>query len=150
MERKAKYGNPATVHKARECHGLSCPMCLCSHSLLSRFNTQPWQSISMVFSMADHTLPTRPEPVWQKIDQSPLNGTTQTVDIEEEGLRPTVNGQWVKKIKHLATPPYLTNLLNPFQNGRVWENMRSPFSRWEKLSSTSYLGEVGLSLELWF
>ena len=37
------------------------------------------------FSLADHTLPTRPEPAWQKMAQSPLNDTTQPVDSEEEG-----------------------------------------------------------------
>jgi len=39
----------------------------------------------MDFSLADHTLPTRPEPAWQKMAQSPLNDTTQPVDSEEEG-----------------------------------------------------------------
>jgi len=33
--------------------------------------------------MALPTLPTRPEPVWQKMAQSPLNDTTQPVDIKE-------------------------------------------------------------------
>ena len=28
------------------------------------------------FSLADHALPTRPEPAWQKMAQSPLNETT--------------------------------------------------------------------------
>jgi len=37
------------------------------------------------FSLADRTLPTRPEPAWQKMAQSPLNDTTQPVDSEEEG-----------------------------------------------------------------
>jgi len=31
------------------------------------------------FSLADRTLPTRPEPAWQKMAQSPLNNTTQPV-----------------------------------------------------------------------
>jgi len=35
--------------------------------------------------LADHTLPARPEPAWQEMVQSPLNGTTQPVDVEEEG-----------------------------------------------------------------
>jgi len=35
--------------------------------------------------LADHTLPTRPEPAWQKMVQSPHNDTTQLVDIKEEG-----------------------------------------------------------------
>jgi len=34
---------------------------------------------------ADHTLPTSSEPAWQKIAQPPLNGTTQSVAIEEKG-----------------------------------------------------------------
>ena len=29
--------------------------------------------------------------------QSPLNGTTQPVDIEEEGWSPTMDRQWLKK-----------------------------------------------------
>jgi len=37
------------------------------------------------FFPADRTLPTRPEPGWQKMAQSPLNDTTQPVDSEEEG-----------------------------------------------------------------
>jgi len=36
---------------------------------------------------------TRPEPLWQKIAQSPLNSTTQPVDIEEEGRNPTIDRQ---------------------------------------------------------
>jgi len=37
------------------------------------------------FSLADQILLTHPYPRWQKMAQSPLNGTTQPVDIEEEG-----------------------------------------------------------------
>jgi len=44
-----------------------------------------------------HTLPTSPEPAWQKMAQSPLNGTTQPVDIEES-WSPTTDRQWQKKI----------------------------------------------------
>ena len=33
--------------------------------------TQPWWSVSRDFSPAAHTLPARPEPVWQKMAQSP-------------------------------------------------------------------------------
>jgi len=47
--------------------------------------------ISRDFSLADHTLPTRPEPAWQKMVQSPLNDTTQPVDNEEEGRSPTMD-----------------------------------------------------------
>jgi len=36
----------------------------------------------------DLTLPTRLEPAWQKMAQSPLNGITRPVDIEEEGRGP--------------------------------------------------------------
>jgi len=43
------------------------------------------------FSLADHTLPTRPEPAWQKMAQFPLNDTTQPVDSEEEGRSPTTD-----------------------------------------------------------
>jgi len=51
----------------------------------------PRRSISREFSLADHTLPVRPEPAIQKVAQSPLNGTTQTLEIEE-----TTHGQWLK------------------------------------------------------
>jgi len=37
------------------------------------------------FSLADRTLPTCPKPAWQKMAQSARNGTTQPVDIVEEG-----------------------------------------------------------------
>ena len=48
---------------------------------------------------ADHTLPTRPEPAWQKMAQSPLNDTTQPVGSEEEGQCPTMNRLWLKEKK---------------------------------------------------
>jgi len=35
-------------------------------------------------------------PALQKMAESPLNGTTQPVDIEEEGLHPTTDRQWLK------------------------------------------------------
>jgi len=47
------------------------------------------------FSLADHTLPTRPEPAWQTMAQSPLNDTTPPVDSEEEGRSSTMNRQWL-------------------------------------------------------
>ena len=53
------------------------------------FNSQPWRSISRDFSLADHTLPTRPEPAWQQNTESP-NGITQPVDIEEKGRSSTM------------------------------------------------------------
>jgi len=43
-------------------------------------------------SLADHTLPTRPQPALQKMAQS-HNSTTQPVDIEEEGQSPTMDRQ---------------------------------------------------------
>ena len=48
-------------------------------------------------SLADHTPPTRPEPVWQKMAQAPLNDTAQPVDREEEGGCLTMDRQWLKK-----------------------------------------------------
>ena len=53
--------------------------------------TQPRPSSSRDFSLADHTLLTRPEPAWYKMAQSPLNDTTQPVDSEEEGQSPTMD-----------------------------------------------------------
>jgi len=47
------------------------------------------------FILADHILSTRPEPVWQKMAQSPLNGTIQPVDSEQEGLFLTTDRQWL-------------------------------------------------------
>jgi len=68
----------------------------CLSSPWTGFNSRPWQSIGRDFSLADHTLITRPEPAWQKLAQSPLNGTTQLVAIEEEGQSPTMDKQWPK------------------------------------------------------
>ena len=59
----------------------------------SGFNSQPWQSIPSDFSLTDHPLPARPEPVWQEMAQSPLNDTTQLVDKEEEGRSSTMDRQ---------------------------------------------------------
>ena len=39
---------------------------------------------------------TRPEPAWQKMVQSPLNGIIQPVEIEEEGRGPTTDRQRLK------------------------------------------------------
>jgi len=45
------------------------------------------------FSLADHTLPTYPEPAWQKMAQSPLNGITQPGDIHGQ----PVDRRWLTK-----------------------------------------------------
>jgi len=69
-----------------------------SHCLSSPrpgFNFWMWHSISRDFSLADHTLPTRPKPAWQKMAQSPLNDATQPVEIEEEGQSLTMDRQWL-------------------------------------------------------
>jgi len=63
--------------------------------MIAQFNSQPRRSISRDFSLADHTLPTRPEPAWQKMAQSPLNDTTQPVDNEEEGRSSTMDKKWL-------------------------------------------------------
>jgi len=65
-------------------------MAHCLPSLWPGFN-----SISRDFSLAGHTLPTRPEPAWQKMAQSPLSDTAQSVDSEEEGRSPTMNRRWL-------------------------------------------------------
>jgi len=67
-----------------------------SHCLSSPwpgFHSRPWRSISRDFSLADHTLPTRPEPARQKMAQSLLNATTQPEDSEEEGQSLNVDRQ---------------------------------------------------------
>jgi len=33
--------------------------------------------------------------LWQKMAQSPLNGTTQPLDSEEEGQSPTTDSRWL-------------------------------------------------------
>jgi len=63
----------------------------CLSSPWPGFNSQPRRSISRDFSLTDRTLPTRPEPAWYKMAQSPLNYTTQPVDSEEEGRSLTTN-----------------------------------------------------------
>ena len=41
--------------------------------------------------LADHHLPTRPEPAWRKMAQSPFNGTIKFVEIEEEAVSLTMD-----------------------------------------------------------
>jgi len=75
-----------------------------SHCLSSPwpgFNSRPWQSIQRDFYLADHPLPTRSEPAWQKMAQPPLNGIAQPVDILEEGWSST--NQWLKRTNWVAT-----------------------------------------------
>jgi len=45
--------------------------------------------------LTDRTLPTRPEPAWQKMAQSPLKDTTQPVESEEEGRSSTMDKRWL-------------------------------------------------------
>ena len=86
----------------------------CLSSLLPGFNSRLWQSISRDFSLADHTLPTRPEPAWQKMAQSPLNGTTQHVETEE-GQSSTTGTPWLRlKIG------WRCNLMNLFKPEAWW------------------------------
>jgi len=47
------------------------------------------------FFLADHTLPTHPEPTWQTMAQSALNDTAQPVDNEEEGRSSTKDKKWL-------------------------------------------------------
>ena len=54
-----------------------------------------------IFSRAYRTLPTRPEPVWQKMAQSPLNDTTQP-DTQEIGRSSTMDRRWLKQMKDLS------------------------------------------------
>jgi len=69
--------------------------CLSSH--WPGFNYWWWQSISRKLFLADHTLPTRTEPVWQKMAQFLLNGTKQPVGTEEEGHISALGRQWLTK-----------------------------------------------------
>ena len=47
-------------------------------------------------SLADHTLPTCPDPLRQKMAQSPLNGVAHPVDIEDKIRSSTMDRQWLK------------------------------------------------------
>jgi len=51
------------------------------------FNSRLRQSISRNFSLADHTLPTGPEPAWQKMAQSPPLGV-QGYKLAPPGVSP--------------------------------------------------------------
>jgi len=42
--------------------------------------------------VGDHTLPSRPEPAWQKMAQTPLYGTSQPVDTKKEDRSSTMDG----------------------------------------------------------
>jgi len=53
-------------------------------------------SCGEVFRWIFPWLPTHPELAWQKMAQSPLDGSTQPVDIEEEGRSPTTDRRWLK------------------------------------------------------
>jgi len=66
--------------------GEGCPSHLVFPKILStNFKSQLWWSVSRDLTPAGFSLPTRPEPMWPKMAQSPLNGTTEPVDIEQEG-----------------------------------------------------------------
>jgi len=45
------------------------------------------RGISRDFFLADHILPTHPEPGWQKMAQFPLNGTTKPVENWKSGRK---------------------------------------------------------------
>ena len=61
---------------------------------VAQVNSQPGQSISRDFSLADRTLPTHAEPAWLKMAQSPLKDTRQ----RQRGGRPKFNhGQMIEK-----------------------------------------------------
>ena len=64
--------------------------------------------------LADHTLPPHPEPAWLKMVQYPFNGTTQPVDIEEEGRSPIMDRQWLTPIKNNKI------MLFPITHGRLF------------------------------
>jgi len=53
-------------------------------------------------SLADHTLPTHPEPALQKMAQSPLNVTTQRADSKKKDRSPNMDRWWLQKEKKRA------------------------------------------------
>ena len=90
-------------------------------------NSQRWRSISRDFSLTDHTLPTRLEPVWQKMAQSPLNGTAKPVDIKEEGLCPTTDRQ---SLKGVMSWPKVSSLVFRFWS-LPWTNGPNTQLKWK-------------------
>ena len=62
---------------------------VCPRSPWSGLNSQPWRSISMDFSLVNHTLPARPESAWQKMAQSPPQWHRTTCG--HQGGRPKFN-----------------------------------------------------------
>ena len=71
--------------------------CISLSSSWSGFYSRLRWSISRDASLCEHTLPIRSEPVWQKMAESPLNGTTQPAGINQGGLHPTMDRQWLKE-----------------------------------------------------
>jgi len=70
------------LEKASEGEGLEWP----------GFNFRPWRSILKDFPwLITLCHATRLESAWQEIARSPLNGTTQPVDIEDEGRSSTTD-----------------------------------------------------------
>jgi len=64
------------------------------------FNSQPWQNISKDYSLADHTLPTRPEPARQKMAQylpSKASHNLWTARRKAE-VQPRTDDGWQNKI----------------------------------------------------
>jgi len=49
------------------------------------------------FSQINHTLPASTEPARHNSAPSPLNGTTQPVNVQEEGQSSTIYIQWLRK-----------------------------------------------------
>jgi len=105
-------------------------------SLRPGFNSQLW--------LADHTLPTRPEPAWQKMAQSPPNDTTQPVDNEAEGQSSTIGT--IAENKQKKQKKYLKNLshelcLNP--------GSFAPVTNAPTIEPIAYLDRLVKDLNIW-
>jgi len=71
-------------------------MYLCQSSLWPGFNSGLQPVILRDSSLADHILKTHPNPMWQKLDQYPLNDSTKPLEIEEETRNPTTDREWLR------------------------------------------------------
>jgi len=111
---------------------------------LRGFNSRTWQSFSSDFSLADHTLPTRPEPAWQKMAQSPPQWHHTT--CRHRGGRPKSNhGQTMAEAKQkpsLGRTQKVVNVVNGITTWQVNDSVRQFLHYTEHFSGISKTEEL--------
>jgi len=111
---------------------------------VARVQFQAVVDTSRDHSLADHTLPTRPSPAWQ-----PENSTTQPVDIEEEGLHPTMDRKWLKESlldEHVFTIPFS----RVFDRKKRWRWCIQHWTTWLKVCVSPCASSfAGFGLKCW-